>query len=316
MSQAPPRIQVIAPRDAGSRPFDKRMAIHSHIRGLGLGEEDAGFVGQSSARTAMGCILEIARDRKMAGRAILLVGASGTGKTALALGLAQELGPKVPFTALTGSEVYSAEVKKTEVLMENFRRSIGLTVKESKEVYEGEVVLLTPVESENPFGGFGRTLSHILVTLKSAKGSKQLKLDPTLYESFQRESICVGDVIYIESASGSIKRIGRSESYSNEFDLEADEYVPLPKGEVFKKKELVQQVTLHDLDVANAMPASTSSTTTQAMMMMPWKKTEITERLRSEVNKIVNEYIDAGNAELIPGSLLSPVLFLLYFSFT
>jgi DNA helicase TIP49 (TBP-interacting protein) len=35
--------------------------------------------------------------------------------------------------------VYSSEVKKTEVLMENFRRAIGLRIKENKEVYEGEV---------------------------------------------------------------------------------------------------------------------------------------------------------------------------------
>ena len=34
--------------------------------------------------------------------------------------------------------LYSSEVKKTEVLMENFRRAIGLRIKENKEVYEGE----------------------------------------------------------------------------------------------------------------------------------------------------------------------------------
>jgi TIP49 P-loop domain len=40
---------------------------------------------------------------------------------------------------MVGSEVYSTEVKKTEVLMEHFRRAIGLRIKENKEVYEGEV---------------------------------------------------------------------------------------------------------------------------------------------------------------------------------
>jgi RuvB-like protein 1 (pontin 52) len=40
--------------------------------------------------------------------------------------------------------------------------------------------------------------------------------------------------------------------YNSEFDLEAEEYVPMPKGDVHKKKEIVQDVTLHDLDVANA----------------------------------------------------------------
>ena len=38
----------------------------------------------------------------------------------------QELGPKVPFCPMVGSEVYSSEVKKTEILMENFRRAIGI----------------------------------------------------------------------------------------------------------------------------------------------------------------------------------------------
>lgn len=70
-------------------------------------------------------MLDLIRSKKFSGRALLLAGAPGTGKTALALGMAQELGPKVPFCPMVGSEVYSNEVKKTEVLMENFRRAIG-----------------------------------------------------------------------------------------------------------------------------------------------------------------------------------------------
>jgi len=61
----------------------------------------------------------------MSGRAVLLAGGPGTGKTALALAVSQELGTKVPFCPIVGSEIYSAEVKKTEALMENFRRAIG-----------------------------------------------------------------------------------------------------------------------------------------------------------------------------------------------
>ena len=33
------------------------------------------------------------------------------------------------------------------------------------------------------------------------------------------------------------------------------------------------------------------------------KKTEITEKLRKEINKVVNKYIDQGIAELVPGVL-------------
>ena len=54
-----------------------------------------------------------------------MVGAPGTGKTALALAVSHELGAKVPFCPMVGSEVYSTEVKKTEVLAEAFRRAIG-----------------------------------------------------------------------------------------------------------------------------------------------------------------------------------------------
>lgn len=49
-------------------------------------------------------------------------------QTALALAIAQDLGPKVPFCPMVGSEVYSSEIKKTEVLMENFRRAIGKNI--------------------------------------------------------------------------------------------------------------------------------------------------------------------------------------------
>lgn len=51
-----------------------------------------------------------------------------------------------------------------------------------------------------------------------------------------------------------LQRQGRCDTFATEFDLEAEEYVPLPKGDVHKKKEIIQDVTLHDLDIANARP--------------------------------------------------------------
>ncbi|KAG5187250.1 RuvB-like protein-like protein 1 [Tribonema minus] len=287
----------------------QRVAVHTHIKGLGLNDAGiaipiaAGLVGQEKAREAAGVVVELIKSKKMAGRALLLAGAPGTGKTALALGISQELGPKVPFCPMVGSEVYSSEVKKTEILMENFRRAIGLRIKENKEVYEGEVTELTPEETENPLGGYGRTISHVIIGLKTVRGSKQLRLDPSIYESLQKEGVSIGDVVYVEANSGAVKRVGRSDAYATEFDLEAEEYVPLPKGEVHKKKEIVQDVTLHDLDVANAKPQGGQDVLSMMGQLAKPKKTEITEKLRTEINKVVNRYIDQGIAELVPGVL-------------
>ncbi|KAF1924732.1 TIP49-domain-containing protein [Didymella exigua CBS 183.55] len=292
-----------------SNARESRTAAHSHIRGLGLGSDGranptaAGFVGQAAAREACGLVVDLVKAKKMSGRAVLLAGGPGTGKTALALAVSQELGTKVPFCPIVGSEIYSAEVKKTEALMENFRRAIGLRVKETKEVYEGEVTELTPEEAENPLGGYGRTIAHLLITLKSAKGTKKLRLDPSIYEAIQKERVRLGDVIYIEANTGAVKRVGRSDAYATEFDLEAEEYVPIPKGDVHKKKDMVQDVTLHDLDVANARPQGGQDIMSMMGQLMKPKKTEITEKLRLEINKVVNRYIDQGVADLVPGVL-------------
>lgn len=247
--------------------------------------------------------MDLIKAKKMAGRAVLLAGGPGTGKTALALAVSQELGTKVPFRPIVGSEVYSTEVKKTEALMENFRRAIGLRVQETKEVYEGEVIELSPEEAENPLGNYGRTISHLLITLRSARGTKKLRLDPSIYEAIQKERVRVGDVIYIEANTGAVKRVGRSDAFATEFDLEAEEYVPVPKGDVHKKKQVVQDVTLHDLDVANARPQGGQDVMSMMGQLMKPRKTEITDKLRGEINKVVNKYIDQGVAELVPGVL-------------
>ena len=77
----------------------------------------------------------------------------------------------------------------------------------------------------------------------------------------------------------------------------------MPKGEVHKKKEIVQDVSLHDLDLANAKPQGGQDISSLLGSMMKPKKTEITEKLRMEINKVVNRYIDSGVAELVPGVL-------------
>jgi hypothetical protein len=82
---------------------------------------------------------------------------------------------------------------------------VGIRVKETKAVYEGEVTELTPTESENPLSGYGKTVSHVIVGLKTVRGTKQLRMDPSIYEAILKEKIVVGDVIYVEANTGAVK---------------------------------------------------------------------------------------------------------------
>ncbi|KAL6976771.1 hypothetical protein U1Q18_025557 [Sarracenia purpurea var. burkii] len=157
--------------------------------------------------------------------------------------------------------------------MENFRRAIGLRIKENKEVYDGEVTELSREETESVTGGYGKSISHVIIRLKTIKGTKQLKLDPAIYDALIKEKVAVGDVLYIEANSGAVKR--------------TEEYVPLPKGEVHKKKEIVQDVMPHDLDAANARPQGGQDILSLMGQMMKPRKTEITDKLRQEINKIL-----------------------------
>ena len=124
----------------------ERIGAHSHIRGLGLDDalearaSSQGMVGQQQARKAAGVVYKMIQEGQIAGRAILLAGQPGSGKTAIAMGIAQALGEDTPFTALSGSEIFSLEMSKTEALTQAFRRSIGVRIMEETEIIEGEVV--------------------------------------------------------------------------------------------------------------------------------------------------------------------------------
>lgn len=62
---------------------------------------------------------------------------------------------------------------------------------EVKEIYEGEVTEITPHETSNPTGGYGKTIAYVVIGLKTSKGSKQLKLDPSIYEAIQSEKVII-----------------------------------------------------------------------------------------------------------------------------
>lgn len=61
-------------------------------------------------------IVKMIQEGKIAGRAVLLAGQPGTGKTAVAMGMAKALGEETPFAMMASSEIFSLEMSKTEAL--------------------------------------------------------------------------------------------------------------------------------------------------------------------------------------------------------
>lgn len=87
------------------------------------------MVGQETARRAAGFVMEMIKEGRIAGRAMLLAGLPGTGKTAIAMGMSRALGQDIPFTSMSASEIYSLDMSKTEVLTQALRKSIGVRIK-------------------------------------------------------------------------------------------------------------------------------------------------------------------------------------------
>ncbi|SCP03409.1 RuvB-like helicase 1, putative [Plasmodium malariae] len=256
-----------------------------------------GMIGQKKAREAAGIFINLIKEKNIC-KCLLLAGPSGSGKTAIAIAISKEISEdSIPFCIFNASQVYSCEVKKTEILTQYIRKSIGVKIKEIKEVFEGEVVKLEPFYDDTYEE---KKISYVHITLKTLKEQKKIKIHSSIYENILKEKIQEKDVIYIESHSGIVKRVGKCSLYHDMFDIETDTFVDLPKGNVHKKKNIIQNVTLYDLDVSNVQPRDNILNFLQNSKS---KKTEITDKLRNEINKIVYKYVDQGIAQIIPGVL-------------
>jgi len=277
----------------------ERIGAHSHIRGLGLDDAlDArqvsqGMVGQKDARKAAGVILSLIREQKIAGRAILIAGQPGTGKTALAMGMAKALGEDTPFTMVAGSEIFSLEMSKTEALTQAFRRSIGVRIREEAEIIEGEVVEL---EIERPTDGSVAKWGKM--TLKSTEMETVYDLGSKMIETIQKEKISAGDVITIDKASGKISLLGRSFSRSRDYDAmgPSTRFVQCPEGELQKRKEVVHTVSLHEIDVINSRSQG-------FLALFAGDTGEIKPEVREQIDAKVAEWREEGKADVVPGVL-------------
>merc|ERR1711988_1486121 len=280
----------------------ERIGAHSHIRGLGLDDAlearqvSQGMVGQCSARKAAGVILQMIRDGKIAGRAILIAGQPGTGKTAIAMGMAQALGQDTPFTTIAASEIFSLEMNKTEALTQAFRRSIGVRIKEETEIIEGEVV---EIEIDRPAAGVPATAGKTgKLTLKTTEMETVYDLGQKMIDSLTKEKVQSGDVIAIDKASGRISVLGRSFTRSRDYDAMGPntKFVQCPEGELQKRKEVVHVVSLHEVDVINSRQQG-------FLALFSGDTGEIKAEVREQIDQKVAEWREEGKAEIVPGVL-------------
>ncbi|KAK7333293.1 hypothetical protein VNO80_30059 [Phaseolus coccineus] len=278
----------------------ERVGAHSHIRGLGLDSSlepravSEGMVGQTAARKAAGVILRMIKDGKIAGRAVLLAGQPGTGKTAIAMGMAKSLGLETPFAMIAASEIFSLEMSKTEALTQSFRKAIGVRIKEDTEVIEGEVV---EVNIDRPAAA-GAASKTGKLTLKTTEMETVYDLGAKMIEALGKEKVSSGDVIAIDKATGKITKLGRSFSRSRDFDAMGPQvkFVQCPDGELQKRKEVVHCVTLHEIDVIN-------SRTQGFLALFTGDTGEIRAEVREQIDTKVAEWREEGKAEIVPGVL-------------
>jgi len=254
------------------------------------------MVGQANARKAAGVILSMIRDGRIAGRAILIAGQPGTGKTAIAMGMAQALGADTPFTTIAASEIFSLEMNKTEALTQAFRRSIGVRIKEETEIIEGEVV---EIEIDRPAAGAAAGAGKTgKLTLKTTEMETVYDLGQKMIDSLTKEKAQAGDVITIDKATGRISVLGRSFTRSRDYDAmgPSTKFVQCPEGELQKRKEVVHVVSLHEVDVINSRQQG-------FLALFAGDTGEIKAEVREQIDAKVAEWREEGKAEIVPGVL-------------
>ncbi len=286
----------------------ERIGAHTHIKGLGLDENGKavkikdGMVGQEKAREAAGLVVQMIKEGKLSGKCIILAGPPGTGKTAIAVAISKELGPNVPFIQMSGSEIYSTEKKKTEILIEAIRKCIGVEIHEMRKVYEGEVTNVNIITAPHPYNPYQKVPESVRITLKTTDEEKTIEAGASIAQQIIAQGISEGHVIQIDAETGRVANLGISlESKKGKtYDVDTSRKVPRPSGKVLKEKEFVYMMTLADLDELNAKSRSGGFF---SLLFGGSETKEIDTEVRMMVDQQVKEWVDQGKAFIHPGVL-------------
>jgi len=231
-----------------------------------------------------------------------LAGPPGTGKTAIAVAVSRELGENVPFIQMSGSEIYSAERKKTEVLIEAIRKCIGVEVHEMRKVYEGELTHVDIKTAPHPYNPYQKVPESVHLTLRTKDEEKSIEAGASIAQQIIQEGISEGHVVQIDAETGRVVNLGLSleSTKGKTYDVDTTRKIPLPNGKVLKEKEFIYTLTLNDLDELNARQRSGGLF---SMFFGGSESKEMDTEVRMAVDQQVKEWVDSGKAFIHPGVL-------------
>eukprot|EP00300_Choanocystis_sp_HF-7_P010369 c16915_g2_i1.p1 GENE.c16915_g2_i1~~c16915_g2_i1.p1 ORF type:complete len:434 (-),score=118.49 c16915_g2_i1:99-1400(-) len=211
-------MQSVATPDVKDLTRIERIGAHSHVRGLGLDDAlhardiSQGLVGQCEARRAAGVIVQLVKEGKIAGRAVLLAGQPGTGKTAL-------------------------------------RKSIGVRIKEETELIEGEVV---EIQIDRPATGVGSKTGKLTIKttdMETIYDLGQKMIDGLSKEKVQSGDVITIDKA-TGNITKLGRSFSRSRDF--DATGPNTRFVQCPEGELQKRKQIEHVVSLHEIDVINS----------------------------------------------------------------
>lgn len=212
------------------------------------------------------------------------------------MGIAQSLGLETPFTSVSGSEMYSLEMSKTEALTQALRRSIGVKIKETSEIIEGEIVDIQ-LQRAGPVTTQGQTNCGT-VTLKTTDMEASYDIGEKMLQFFKKEHVTPGDVIQFDKNTGKVTKLGRSYSRSYDYDATSGmtRFVQCPSGELQRTHENVHTVSLHEIDVINSRSQG-------FLALFSGETGEISSDVRDQIDQTITQWKLEGKAEIIPGVL-------------
>lgn len=172
-------------------------------------------------------------------------------------------------------------------------------MREWRRVYEGEVRGLELRYGKHPYNPYLQRVLGATVKLRTRDEEKTLRVPAEIAQQFIELGVEEGDVIMIDEETGVVTVLGRGEG-GEQYDVAVKRRAELPKGPVYKEKEIIRFFTLHDVDVSLARQRGLIS----AMIFgFAEEVKEIPDEIRRQTDEIVKKTIEEGKAELVPGVL-------------